>query len=81
MTTQTGQQIITIHILPNLLRSRGNQKMKFSHLIEYNMRNIFLKKLCKKCGKENSPRPFSIKSNLSRSLNQHSQILCGLFLY
>ena len=31
---------ITIHILPN----KGDQKMKFGQLIEYNRRNIFLQK-------------------------------------
>ena len=39
---QTGQQIIAIHILSNISRSIGNQAVKFSHLITYNM--FFLKK-------------------------------------
>ena len=30
ITSQTGQQIITIHILPNISRSKGNQTMKLS---------------------------------------------------
>ena len=41
MTSYNGKQIITIHILPNVLRSKGNQ------LIEYtksNMRNIFIQR-------------------------------------
>ena len=42
MTSLTGQQIIAIHILPNISRSKGNQPMKFGQLIDYNMRNIFL---------------------------------------
>ena len=29
--------------MPNISRSKGNQTMKFGQLIEYNMRNIFLK--------------------------------------
>ena len=29
MTSQPGQQTITIHILPNVSRSKGNQAMKF----------------------------------------------------
>ena len=41
-TSQTGQQIITLHILPNISRSKDDQIMKFGQLIEYNMRNIFL---------------------------------------
>ena len=43
MTSQTGQQIITIHILPNILRSKDNQVMKFGQLIQWNVRNIFFK--------------------------------------
>ena len=35
MTSQTGQQIIAIHILPNIARSKTNQAMKFCHLIVY----------------------------------------------
>ena len=42
MAPQTGKQIITIHILPNISRSKGNQAMKFGQLIEYNVKNIFL---------------------------------------
>ena len=41
MIPQSVQQIIAIHILPNISRSKGNQAMKFNQLIEYNMRNIF----------------------------------------
>ena len=42
MTSQPGKQTIAIHILPNISRSKDNQKIKFGQLIEYNMRNIFL---------------------------------------
>ena len=38
-------QIITIHILPNISRSKDNQTVKFGQFIEYNMRNIFLQKI------------------------------------
>ena len=44
MRSQTGEQIITIHILPGISRSKGNQRMNFGQLIAYNMRNIFLEK-------------------------------------
>ena len=37
-------KIITIHILPNISRSKDNYAMKFGQLIKYNMRNIFLEK-------------------------------------
>ena len=43
MTSQTGQQISTINILPNTSRSKDNQTIKFGQLIEYNMRNISFK--------------------------------------
>ena len=33
MTSQTGQQIITIDILPNILKSKDNQTMKLGHLV------------------------------------------------
>ena len=42
MTSKTGQQIITIQIVPNFWRSKGNQAMKFGQLTKYK-RNIFLK--------------------------------------
>ena len=32
--------------------------MKFSQLIKYNMRNIFIEKSYTKCGGETGPRPF-----------------------
>ena len=35
------KQLNAIHILPNISRSKGVQKMKFGALIEHNMRNIF----------------------------------------
>ena len=44
MTSQPGEKTIAIHILPNISRSKGNQAMKFGQLIEYNMKNIFVKK-------------------------------------
>ena len=44
MTSQTGQQIMSIHILPITSRNKGNQAMKFGQLIEYKMKNIFLGK-------------------------------------
>ena len=39
MTSQAGQQRITIYILFNISRIKGKQIMKFGRLIEYNMRN------------------------------------------
>ena len=67
---QPGKQAIGIHILPNISRIKGIQTMKFGQLVEYNMRNIFLKKSYRKNGGETIPRPFSEKSKFSISLNQ-----------
>ena len=39
----TPQHTIAIHILSNISRSKGNQIMKFGQLLEYVIRNIFLK--------------------------------------
>ena len=46
--------------------------MKFSQLLEYNMRNIFKKRSYTKYEEDTIPRPFSKKSKLSLSLNQYS---------
>ena len=80
MTSQTGQQITTIHILPNISRSKNKQTMKCSQLIKYNMRNIFLEKSYTKFGGETSPTPFNKKSKLKISPDQQSKMLYNLFL-
>ena len=56
---------MVIQILPNISRSKGNQKMKFVQLIEYKMRNIFLEKSYTECGGQTSPRTFVEKLKLS----------------
>ena len=42
MTSQIKQQIMAIHILPNISRSEGNQAMKLGQLMKDTVRNIFL---------------------------------------
>ena len=44
-------------MLYNILRSKGNNTMKFGQLIESNI-NIFLEKKCAKYGGKASPNPF-----------------------
>ena len=44
--------------------------MKLGQLIEYKVRNIYLKKSCTKCGGETIPRLVSKKSKLSIPLDQ-----------
>ena len=58
MTYQTGKQTNAIHIFPNIYRSKGNQITKFGQLVEYDMRNIFLKKAYTKCGGNIFPNSF-----------------------
>ena len=36
MTSQSGYQTITIHVLLNISQNKGNKAMKFGQLIEYN---------------------------------------------
>ena len=75
MTSQTGQQIITIHVLLNISRNKGNQTIDFGQLIEYNTRNIFLKKSYPKCDVGACSRSFYKKSKSSISLDQQSEML------
>ena len=62
MPSQPGQQTIALHILSNISQSKSNQVMKFGELIEYNKRNIFVQKACKKWGRETSSRSLFIKA-------------------
>ena len=47
MVSQLGLQTIKIHILPNILQSKGNQAMKFGELIEYS-KKYFSSKIMQK---------------------------------
>ena len=70
MMSQPGKQTITIHTLPNISRSKGNQTIKFDQLIEQNMKNTFFEKSYAKYGGTHITRPFSKKSKLNKSLDQ-----------
>ena len=48
MTSQIGKKIIKMHLLPNILRIKGNKSMKFGQLVEYHERNIFFSKTMQK---------------------------------
>ena len=78
MTSHTGQQVIAIHILSNILRSKGNLTMKVDQLIIYKIRNIFLEKSNIKCGGDANPR--TVKSKLSTSLDQQSESLFLMYV-
>ena len=46
MTSQPGEQTITIHTSLDISKSKRSKKMKFGQIIEFSRRNIFLQKLC-----------------------------------
>ena len=81
MTSQRDKQTIVIHVLPNILRNKDNQSMKFGHLREYNMKTIFLEKTYTKYDGETSPKPFSEKLKLSICLDQQSGFLFSSFYF
>ena len=58
MLSHPGKQTITILILPDILRSKGNQTMKFGQLIEYDMRNTFLRYHAQNVVEKVVPDPF-----------------------
>ena len=67
MTSQPGEQTIRIPILPNfsgilpnISRSKNNQTLKLGQLIEYNKKNIFIRKLYTKWAREASSRPLFV---------------------
>ena len=80
MTSQPGKQTIETHILANISRSKGNQKMKFGQLKQNDIRNIFLGKSYIKCGGETILTPFSTISKLSIYLDQQSKVLDNFFI-
>ena len=65
MTSQPGKPTFAIKILCNISRSKSNQEIKFGQLIEYNIKNIFLKKSYTKCGGETIRGLFCKKSKFS----------------
>ena len=70
MISETGKQTVTIYILLNISKSKGNQTMEIDQLTEYNIRNIFLGKSYTKYGGEAIPRPFSNLSKVNIAMNQ-----------
>ena len=57
MASMTGQQTITMHILPNISKSESNQAMKLGQSIEHRERKNFLQKSCGKWDRETNSRP------------------------
>ena len=69
MTLQPEKRTIAIHKMSNISLSKDNQPMKFSQLIEYKMKKMFLENSFTKFEGETITRPFSKKSKLSISLD------------
>ena len=63
MTLQPGKRTISIHMLPNISRIKGNQTKKFGQLIEYNMRTFFLKNHTQNGMEKLFPDPFLKNKN------------------
>ena len=63
MMSQPDEQTIAIHILPNISLSKSKQTIKSGQLIEYKKKNIFIRKFCRKWGREASSRPFLFLKN------------------
>ena len=59
---------------------KGNQTMKYSQLIEYNTRNIFVEKSYTKCAGETIHRFLFKISKLSISLDQYCKVLNSFFV-
>ena len=59
---QPGKQIIAMHILPNISKSKCNQTMKVGQLIEYRMRKNFLER-SQNIVEKLFPDPFLKKQN------------------
>ena len=61
--SQPGYQTTTIHMFANISRSKGNQTTKLGQLIEYNVRNIFVKKSYTKLGRDLFQDPYLKNQN------------------
>ena len=70
MTSQPGKQIISIHILSNITRSKNIHGIKFGQLMQYNMWNIFIEKSFTEYGRKSVTTPSSNKLNLCSNILQ-----------
>ena len=57
-------------MLPNILRRKSNQKMKFGQLVEYNKRNAFFLKACRKYDRDNSSIPLFVFTLANSAYNK-----------
>ena len=73
----------SVYVLPSISKSKDNQTIKFGQLVEYDLRNIFLKKSCKKWGKKiSSSRLFFFlkKKGFIWASRSHNNFIIFLYL-
>ena len=58
ITTQPSRKTMAVHVLPNVSKSKDNETIKCGQLIEYNMRNTFVKKIIYKMWRRNYIQTF-----------------------
>ena len=76
MTSLIGQQIIAIHILPNISRSKGSKPdNKIWSVNKIQHEKYFVEKSYTKCDGEASSRSFYKKLKLGISLDQQFEML------
>ena len=63
MTSQPEKHTIAINMLPNISRSKDKQTIEFGQLIEYNGRNILVKKDTQNVVKKPFPGPLLKNKN------------------
>ena len=67
MLSETGKQIIALHMLCNISRNKGNQAIKSGQLVKHNVRNIFLQNYAKNEEVRLVPDLFFFKKNFQKS--------------
>ena len=74
------QQTIIVHILLKISCNKDNQAMKSDELIEYNKRNIFHQKSCRKWDRETSSRTLCVlKKPLYKVRRSGLWLVCTIF--
>ena len=73
MMSSTGKKLITVNILPNISRRKGNQTVKFGQSIEYTVKNIFLQKSCRKEARRLVSGLFCFSENLLHEVKARGQ--------
>ena len=80
MTSQPGKQTNAIHTFPNISRTKGNPRMKFGQLLEYNARKIFAKNNAENKGGRLVPELFCVfLKKLFVWLNQMFSTLVSIY--